>query len=85
MLTRSETQNHKDLGMRNLKAMSTNSIGQDCRITKLIPEGETGPTAWVLRFNVFSTNYHIGAIRQIKSIKHFPHPKEAFNTAEERK
>lgn len=72
MLIRSEAQYHKDSDMCNLKDKSTNSIGQDYKITILIPAGETGPTVSSLCFNVFSTNYHMGAIRQIKSIKHFP-------------
>jgi len=85
MLMRSETQYHKDLDMCNLKDKSTNSIAQDYKIIILIPEGETGPTVSSLCFNVFSTNYHMGAIRQIKSVKHFPNSEEAFNIVKERK
>lgn len=66
-----------------LKDKSTNSVGQDYKITILIPEGETGSTVASLCFNVFSTDYHMGAIRQIESIKHFPNSEEAFNIAKE--
>lgn len=85
MLIRSETQYHKDSDMCSLKDESTNSIGQDYKIIILIPAGETGPTVSSLCFNVFSTNYHMGAIRQIKSIKHFPNSEEVFNIVKDRK
>ena len=83
MLTRSETQHGKDLGVCDLEEV--NKSHRPRPDNKKAGPRETGPTARSLHFNALNTNDQVAATRQTNNIKHAPYSEESLNTVEERK